>query len=179
MTEPAGREPSNAARAGRAIHADAVVIGETGLLIRGASGAGKSRLALTLTLLAESMGFFARLVGDDRILVAPFGGRVVASGHPAIRGAIECRGSGILETRFLESVVLGLVVDLVPTTDALLPRCPEPGERDVELVGVTLPVMRLPCDLAPSDQATYVLQHFRLRPIAEFVGAIDGTEFPT
>ena len=43
------------------------MIGEAGVLILGPSGAGKSSLALALIAAAEGAGFFAGLVGDDRI----------------------------------------------------------------------------------------------------------------
>ena len=49
------------------IHACALVIGETGVLIRGASGAGKSSLVLALLEAAAAKGLFARLVADDRV----------------------------------------------------------------------------------------------------------------
>lgn len=49
------------------VHGTAAVVGEAGVLIRGASGAGKSSLALALVDAAAARGLFARLVGDDRI----------------------------------------------------------------------------------------------------------------
>ena len=49
------------------IHASAIAIAEAGIVIRGASGSGKSRLALALIEVARCAGVFARLVGDDRI----------------------------------------------------------------------------------------------------------------
>lgn len=142
------------------VHADAIVIGETGILIRGASGAGKSRLALALIFLAEASGYFSRLVGDDRICLEARGSRLVARGHPAIEGAIECRGRGILETPSLDAAVIGLVVDL---RAADLPRFPGDGDLTVTLGGVTVPAMPVPIDLGPADQASRVLQYFRLR----------------
>ena len=48
------------------IHATVVLVGEAGVLIRGASGSGKSALALALMSEAGRRGLFARLVGDDR-----------------------------------------------------------------------------------------------------------------
>ena len=49
------------------VHANALVLGEFGLLLRGPSGAGKS--ALTLQLIADwrARGAFAALVGDDQL----------------------------------------------------------------------------------------------------------------
>jgi serine kinase of HPr protein (carbohydrate metabolism regulator) len=101
-----------AANPGPYIHATAVAIGEAGILIRGPSGAGKSRLALELIAEARRRGLFGRLVGDDRVTIAPHGGRLVAIGHPAIAGQIESRGEGILEFSYERAVVIRLVVDL-------------------------------------------------------------------
>ena len=66
------------------LHASVVVIGEAGVLISGPSGSGKSSLALALIAAAEGAGFFARLVGDDRIAIACKGTRLIARGHPLI-----------------------------------------------------------------------------------------------
>ncbi len=160
MTDSPRLDPASTRPAGY-IHASAVVVGETGILIRGVSGAGKSLLALALTSMAESFGYFSRLVGDDRICVARSGGRLVARGHPSIQGAIEWRGRGIFRTRFLEAVVLGLVIDL-ESSDRKLPRCPEDGDLDIMITGVSVASMTLRSDLGPSDQALRILQHFRL-----------------
>ena len=48
------------------IHAGCVLVGEAGLLIRGASGSGKSALAREVVSLALGTGRFGRLVSDDR-----------------------------------------------------------------------------------------------------------------
>lgn len=151
-----------AACSGVFIHADAVVVAEKGILIRGASGTGKSRLALTLVSMAEALGYFARLVGDDRICLEKSGGRVIARGHPTIQGAIEWRGQGIFQTSFLDAVVLDLVIDLVSTENRELPRCPEDDDREIALGGVNIPVMTLRYDLGAWDQAASVLRHFRI-----------------
>ncbi len=159
------------------IHASGAVIGETGILIRGASGAGKSRLVLTLTSMAEALGYFARLVGDDRIYLERSGGRLVARGHPAIQGAIEWRGQGILHTSFLDSVVLGLVIDLDSSGTEPL-RCPADGNLEITLAGVKVAAMTLRSDLGPSDQASYILQHFRLLRRKNFRGASAAETIP-
>jgi len=162
MREAPRNDEPDGHRSGFSVHADAVVIGETGILIRGPSGAGKSRLVLTLTVMAETSGYFARLVGDDRIYLEQSGGRLVARGHPSIQGAIEWRGQGIFRTGFLDSAVVGLVVDLVSSREVALLRYPEEGECEVTLAGVKLPAMNVRNDLGPSDQASYIMQHFRL-----------------
>jgi serine kinase of HPr protein (carbohydrate metabolism regulator) len=118
------------------LHASAVVIGEAGLLIRGASGGGKTQLALALIELAGRDGRFARLVGDDRVHVSPAGGRLVIRPHPAIAGHVERRGLGLAPAPHEAAAALRLVVDCLEGSPA---RLPEAEEMVTELQGVTLP----------------------------------------
>jgi HPr kinase/phosphorylase len=141
------------------LHASAVVIGEAGVLIRGPSGAGKSSLAFALITAAEDAGFFARLVGDDRIGIESRGGRLIAYGHPMILGKIERRGQGIFEIPFLPAAVVRLVVEL----DEALPRYPEPDHDHIELAGVTLPFFPMRQDAAAGELALAILADPRLR----------------
>src|SRR6202023_1330380 len=140
------------------LHASAVVIGEAGVLIRGPSGAGKSSLAFALITAAEDAGFFARLVGDDRIGIESRGGRLIAYGHPMILGKIERRGHGIFEMPFLPAAVVRLVVEL----DEALSRYPEPDHDHIELAGVTLPFLPVRPDAAARGLALAVLRDPRV-----------------
>jgi len=60
------------------VHASAVLTGARAVLIRGAAGTGKSRLAFAL-IAAAQIGLlrFARLVGDDRVHLEPCHGRLL------------------------------------------------------------------------------------------------------
>ena len=78
----------------------------------GASGSGKSRLAMALIAMGRQGGRFTRLVGDDRVRLRFLHGRVVAGPHPAIAGRIEERGVGILETCWEAGAVIRCVVSL-------------------------------------------------------------------
>jgi serine kinase of HPr protein (carbohydrate metabolism regulator) len=120
------------------IHATCVVLGEAGVLIRGSSGAGKS--ALADELLTSASGGFARLIGDDRIVVTTLAGRLIAAGHPAIAGLIERRGAGIVRRDPEPGCVVRLVVDL---TGDPPPRMPAQGERQTRISGVDLPLVTL------------------------------------
>lgn len=123
------------------VHATAIVIGERGVLIFGASGAGKSALALALLETARARGDFSRLVSDDRVLLEARGGQVVARSHPAISGAMEARGAGILPVHALASAVMDVAVVLSPAP----PRMPEvQATRLVE--NIALPCLCLPQD---------------------------------
>jgi HPr kinase/phosphorylase len=160
---PALRDQPAARAEKSTLHASAVVIGEAGVLISGPSGAGKSSLALALIAAAEAAGFFARLIGDDRIGVEYRGGRVIARGHPVILGKIERRGQGIVELPFLPAAVIRLLVGLDSRTDVPPPRLPDEAHGHASLVGVTLPFMRLRQDSAGSDRAAIVLDDLRMR----------------
>ena len=117
------------------IHANCVVLGESGVLIRGPSGSGKSRLSHALVALAESRGHFGRLVGDDRIGIRVAGGRLIASGHPAIAGQIELRGSGIIGIPFEKQAVIRLLADLRPSLEE---RMPEDAKTVDNLFGISV-----------------------------------------
>jgi HPr kinase/phosphorylase len=93
-------------------HASAVVLRETGVLLRGDSGAGKSAMSLELIAEACGKGEFASLVGDDRIALENRNGRLIARPHSAIKGSIEVRGAGIISLAFEPSEVIRGVVDL-------------------------------------------------------------------
>ena len=117
------------------VHASAVLAGNRAVLIRGAAGTGKSRLALAL-LGAPATGMlrFARLVGDDRVHIEPCHGRLLVRPAPSLAGLIEVRGVGIRRLEYEEAAIVGLVVDLA-AEDA--ERLPQPDETVIE--GVNLP----------------------------------------
>lgn len=133
-------DPQPAAAAATRVHASCVVVGEAGILIRGASGAGKSSLALALVEAASARGLFARLVGDDRIALSRVGAALVARPVAPLEGLLEVRGVGLLTRPHLAAARVRLVVD---RTDEPPPRLPEEAQTLVEILGVTLP--RLAC----------------------------------
>jgi HPr kinase/phosphorylase len=117
------------------VHASAVLAGARAVLIRGAAGAGKSRLALALITAAQAgLLRFARLVGDDRVHLETSHGRLLVGPTPALAGLIEVRGLGIRRLDYEALAVVGLVVDLA-ADDA--ERLPSVGATMIE--GITLP----------------------------------------
>jgi hypothetical protein len=125
---------------GRTIHASAVLVGESAVVIRGPSGSGKSRLALGLIRLAEAGTLpFARLVGDDRVALAAASGRLLVSPAPNIAGLIEVRGLGVLPLPHEPLAVAGLIVDLAAEDGA---RMPAADSARTSLFGIE--VARLP-----------------------------------
>lgn len=142
-----------------AIHASAMAVGETGILICGQSGAGKSGLTLSLLALAAQAGRFARLVGDDRIELADRHGRLLARGHRLIQGMIEQRGQGIIRLAYEPAIVVGLVVELMPAAD--LARYPDAADRQAELCGVKLPRLALSSDRSSYDCAHLIMAYLQ------------------
>ena len=111
------------------IHATCIAIAGTGIVIRGASGAGKSDLALRL------IEGGAALVADDYCEAKAKDGRLTLTAPAAIAGRMEVRGYGIVRMPRRRAVKAGLVVDLMP--EAEIPRTPETTTCIIE--GVTLP----------------------------------------
>jgi HPr kinase/phosphorylase len=122
-------------KAAPTIHASAVLVGARALLIRGASGSGKSSLAFALIRAAET-GVFVRLVGDDRVHLEALHGRLIVRPADALEGLIEIRGLGIRRLPFEPIAAVGLVVDL-GATDA--ERLPQPTTATTEVAGIPLP----------------------------------------
>jgi hypothetical protein len=122
------------------IHATVVAIGEAGVLLRGASGSGKSSLALASIALARQAGRFARLVADDRVALRASGNRLVARPVAPLEGIVERRGLGLTPEPFTGAVVVRLLVDLTGEEPA---RMPEPEDLVDNLGGIDLPRLRL------------------------------------
>ncbi len=135
MSEPPDAPPRHY------VHASAVLIGESGVLIRGRSGSGKSSLALALNEAGARAGLFTRLIGDDRVGLRLRGEKALVSPHPRIEGLIERRGVGLESASFEACAVLRLVADLEPAEP---PRLPPAETEKVEILGIALPRLHLP-----------------------------------
>jgi hypothetical protein len=88
------------------IHASCVALGKKGVLLLGASGAGKSDLALRL--IDEG----AVLVADDRTDLFARRGKLFARAPEVLAGLIEVRGLGIVRLRRRKDIPVALVVQL-------------------------------------------------------------------
>ena len=101
-------------------------------MIRGASGQGKSTLALTL------MAYGAALVADDRTRLWREGATLMADAPDTLRGLVEARGIGILNATPTGPARIVAIVDLDrPERDRL------PHTRQVDLLGVALPLLNM------------------------------------
>lgn len=112
------------------LHASCVALGPRGLLILGASGSGKSALALQL------MALGADLVADDRVrLSAAESTCLQASAPKSLRGLIEARGLGLLQVPHKPTTPVSAVVDLDTVETERLP-----AAREAQYLGLSLPL---------------------------------------
>lgn len=101
------------------VHGTALRLPAGGLLLTGASGSGKSDLALRL------MDRGAMLVADDRVNISHENGAAIARPPAQIAGRMEVRGLGLIAVPYIARVDLRLVLDL----DAPPSRLPSPDYR--------------------------------------------------
>jgi HPr kinase/phosphorylase len=118
------------------LHATGLVWGEKGVLLLGPSGSGKSILAHSLIQRGRAQGVFARLVGDDRLILSRNCERLVMRPHPVLAGALESRGIGILNEPHEPAACLHLVLACHKTRP---PRLPEPEDRIWSHSGLSVP----------------------------------------
>jgi HPr kinase/phosphorylase len=136
------------------LHATAVIHGESGVLILGPSGSGKSALALALMARASRAGAFAALVGDDRIFVRKAEGQLVAYGAANLAGIIERRTTGLIAVPHERATIVRLAIEL-SMRGRRWPRMPDDPDS-LTTSGVTLPRLALDSDQSVCDQALAV-----------------------
>lgn len=128
------------------VHGTCVALGRSAALIRGASGSGKSDLALRFLFLARR-GPAAleapKLLADDQVILSREDNMIRAHPPEAIAGKLEVRGVGIVEVKWTQDADLVLVVDLVAPGEVER----MPAHETVDILGV--PVRRL--RLAPFE----------------------------
>ena len=108
------------------LHATTVAIDGVAVMIEGASGSGKSDLALRL------IDRGATLVSDDQTLVVRSGKGLLARAPTTIAGQIEVRGIGILTMPHVDDVPVGLLVRV----DGAIERMPERRARKIAGIDV-------------------------------------------
>ncbi|NDW46271.1 HPr kinase/phosphorylase [Ruegeria sp. PrR005] len=115
------------------VHASCVALSGRALLIVGASGSGKSALALDL------MAFGAGLVSDDRVALRRTASCVIADTVPAISGLVEARGLGLLHAPVHGPASVAWVLDLDQEEPQRLPPF-----REIRLLGHSVPLLLRP-----------------------------------
>jgi HPr kinase/phosphorylase len=137
------------------IHATAVLVGARAVLILGPPGVGKSRLALALLAAAQTGQLsFARLVGDDRVLIEPVYGRLLVRPAPALAGLLEVRGLGIRRVPHEPVAVVGSVLELAAGAG----RLPEPASRETQIAKIRLPRLAVAPGVEPLSLLVAFLQ---------------------
>ena len=108
------------------LHATTIAIDGVAVMIEGASGSGKSDLALRL------IDRGATLVSDDQTLVVRSGRVLLARAPATIAGRIEVRGIGVIAMAHLDDVPVGLLVRV----DGAPERMPERRARKIAGIDV-------------------------------------------
>ena len=139
---------------GETVHATCVAIGGRGILLFGSSGTGKSDLALRL------IDRGAVLVSDDYTLLDSASGRVLAGAPTTIRGRIEVRGIGIVESSAEADVPVCLAAEL----DRAVERLPE-GPMTRIVAGAEIPAVAISAlEASAPIKLELALQLFGLPP---------------
>ena len=146
-------------------HGTCIVIGNTGVLLEGRPGSGKSSLALRLV---DEPGYGlgtdllrTRLVADDEVVISCKHGALWVSAPESLAGKIEVRGVGILQTEVLQEIELSLVVALTPVVE--IERLPLP--ETVEILGQILPLYRMDASLAVTPSRLRALVSSFVKPL--------------
>ena len=120
------------------VHGTCVAFNGRAVLLRGASGAGKSDLALRL-IKAPLQPW--QLISDDQVRLCRNAGRLWATAPPVIAGQLEVRGVGVIAVPFAENLPLALVAELVAPDQ--VPRLPEDPLPQQHVLGIALPHLKL------------------------------------
>lgn len=124
------------------VHATAIAIDDHAVLLRGASGSGKSDLALrclTQCWHIDGRDLAIDLVADDQVIATRVADAVRLSAPATISGLIEVRGIGIVPWSRQAAARLALVVDLVaPDVIERLPLA-----QTTRILGVEVPLVAI------------------------------------
>ncbi|MES0883221.1 HPr kinase/phosphorylase [Roseibium sp. SCP14] len=128
----------------QAVHANCLIIGTCGLLIRGEAGCGKSSLSETLIEAARAKGHRGVLVADDRVYLSCEEERVIARVPKTIAGKLEIRGFDLVDVDFQPVARVHLLIDLVPMTE--IERLPEETLATKSVAGGLVPAVTCPAN---------------------------------
>lgn len=118
------------------LHATTVALSGQAALIRGASGAGKSDLALRF--ITDFAGNGAALISDDQTLVSLLDGQLTVRSPVTIAGLIEVRGIGPLRVPYQDNAILCIIVDLAEGSE--VPRLPPDPLPQEQILGLPVPL---------------------------------------
>ncbi len=167
------------------VHGTAVALGAWAALLRGASGAGKSDLALRFLseggelppheAVPESFSGPA-LVGDDRVHLTQEADQIIVTGRTETAGWLEVRGCGIVAVPYRLRAVLCVLIDLDSSTP--IPRYPDPVETE-NIFGISLPRLRLdPFTASAAQKLRLLLKAAGKIPLAPYQPKGQSCEHP-
>ena len=137
-----------------------------GVLIEGASGAGKSDLALRML----EQGF--RLVADDRVVIWACGGVLYGRAPQTLANLIEVRGLGICAEPALPLSRIVLAARCEPPE-----RLPDPARHDY--VGLSIPVVSIqPLEASAPAKLRRALQHLGRSAEGAYLGDLAADVSP-
>lgn len=125
------------------IHATLVALGESGALLLGPSGSGKSDLALRFIMsppLPQFKNHEPIFIADDRVILSLKNGRVFGAAPQALQGKLEVRHLGIKDMPFKDQAEIKLVIELLP--DKSIERLP-PEDQFFRLLEQSIPLIQL------------------------------------
>lgn len=125
--------PSQDTATAETLHATSVAVGRRAALLMGASGVGKSDLALRL------IDRGAMLVSDDYTCCTPRGGLLIAAAPATIVGRMEVRGIGVVAMPHLQNVPVAIAITLGDTA----PRMLDDPLPTMMIAGLAIPVATL------------------------------------
>ncbi|WP_078059418.1 HPr kinase/phosphorylase [Tropicimonas marinistellae] len=135
------------------LHASCVAVDGRALLVLGASGSGKSTVALDLI----SLG--ATLVADDRTVVRSDTSGLIVSPPSPIAGRIEARNVGLLRLPYCAEAELVLALDLDRTEEHRLP-----PRRETTILGQTVTLLYRPPAVHFASALLHCLRNRRETP---------------
>ncbi|MEQ8823238.1 MAG: HPr kinase/phosphatase C-terminal domain-containing protein [Filomicrobium sp.] len=124
------------------IHATTIALDGHAAIIRGASGLGKSDLALRCMASAPNglIDGSVKLIADDYTELFDEAGKLHARSPENIKNLMEIRGLGLFQIEAEPRAQVSLIVDLVPATD--IERLPDP-DAETSIAGFNVPAICL------------------------------------
>ena len=160
-------------------HGVFVAVMNTGVLIMGASGVGKSEVALDLIQRGH------QLIADDAVVLQRRdSSKLTGSCAPALKGYLEIRGLGIINVEkmfgpsaILDAYPLQLIINLKDATNREIRSLDrlQPSLEQVEILGVTVP--RLNMLVAPGRNLSVLVEAATRDHLLRRTGVDSSLEF--
>ncbi len=121
-------------------HCTCVEVNSIGVMIEGASGAGKTSLALGLLNAARIRQVSFNFVCDDQAIINTTNGELWVSVPKSLAGKVELFGAGIADIRYVSQCRINLVCELVSQADIIR----YPDDNQCQRFGIDLDCIQTP-----------------------------------